>query len=156
MATPNVLMAVKSSQNVVQEETQLRPKDVQNLLNKWFKKLENPSRPGESEKGLKSREAQQKYFDLLEEALEEIWDSKKSDSPYIKKLCSQNNPYDFAETLEREVEGILHFENKIEPKETFFLYYFHRRQLEDAALNLEDAASKKRFSANKQIGRIWA
>ena len=157
MATPNILKAVNSCQALEQTVKQLTDKDVKNLLNEWFEELKNPSRPGGSEKGLKIMGDQNNYFDLLEEALEEICASKPKpyppppSPPYIEQLCSQNNPYDFAKTLEQAVEATLHFEDKINPKTTFLLYYSHHR-------HLKDTASKKLFSAtaNKQIGRIWA
>ncbi len=102
------------------------------------------------------------YFSDLEYALQLICQDtpppyppslgKKPDEQkelYIEQLCSSNNPYDFAKTLEQAVDGVLHFKNKIGPDEKFFLYYFHRRQLEKAAY-------EKWFSSDKQIGRIWA
>lgn len=104
-------------------------------------------------KKLQISEFQSGYFELLEESLRGICDSKlyppSLSKPYLEQLCSKNNPYDFTETLELAVDATLHFEDLIDPKKTFFLYYFHRQQL-------QDAASKKWFSTGKQIGRVWA
>ncbi len=111
---------------------------------------DNPSQPKE----LKTMQDVQIYFDRLNKALAKIKELTcylpYLEKAYIETLCLQNNPYDFAETLEQAVDGTLHFEKEIEdPKTTFVLYYFHRRQL-------EEAASEMWFSTNKQIGRVWA
>ena len=158
MATSNILKAVNSSQGL--EQTQLPVREVTSLLKKWFKNLDNPSPPEESYKKGKTWEDVHNYFYLLDEARDEILKSQSLCSlpseeadleklSYTERLCSQNNPYDFAETFEKAVDEILNFENKIDPNKTFFLYYFHRRQL-------QDAASEKWFKTAHKIGKIWA
>lgn len=135
------------------QETSLEENDLHNLLYTWFHNLEKPSPPKDVLRGVKTQEYQESYFDRLEEGIEEIFKRKDLPPPpsrsYLERICRQNNPYDFAVTVEKAVAGILHFDNKIEPDRTFFLYYFHRRQL-------EEAASQEWFSSYKQIGRIWA
>ena len=126
-------------------------------LDQMLKGTENPSQPKE----LKHLEGVQEYFVLLNEALtkitEDLTQIKESEShpPHLEKsyieklekLWSINNPYGFAEILEKAVDALLHFENKVTPKKTFLLYYFHRQQL-------QQAARKKLFSTSKQIGRV--
>jgi hypothetical protein len=131
------------------QEKPLKPKDVVNLLNKWFRDLENPSSPPKSEKVVRGQEDLQKYFADLNQAVNEI--SADPPKPYIEKLSHVSNPYDFAKILEKIIEDILRREGKIDPnpRKAYYLYYFHKQQL-------VNAASAKWFSSTKQIGRIWA
>ena len=133
------------------------PED-QKLIERLLKVKEHPS----PEQSLKHLQGVQKYFVLLNEALTQINEDlvqikeSKSHPPHItteymkelEKLCSRNNPYGFVKTLEEAVDTILHLTNKINPKETFILYYFHRRKL-------QKDASDKWFSSYKQIGKVW-
>ncbi len=154
MATPKTLQAINSRQALEKTAQQLPPERVKTLLKNWFKNLTNPSR----REGETSRDVE-KYFDLLQKALQDIYDEKtyppSLEKPYIEELRSKKNPYDFAKTLELAVDGTLHFEEEIDPKTTFFLHHFHRRQLEKAWEGgvLE---SREVVSTNRQIGRIWA
>ena len=153
MDTNKIKQALEIDKFLVEEQTKFSVKHLKNLLNDWLEQLKNPSRSGGLTKGVDFLKKQQDYFDLLEEALEKIYESKNypptPKQSYIQQLCSQNNPYDFAIKLEKAVDGILHFENKLEPKETFLLHYFHR-------LQLEDCFSEKMSYSNLKTGRIWA
>ena len=118
------------------------------MLNKWFRDLDNPAPPPKSEKVTRSLEGLQKYFTDLNQALREI--STDPPKPYIDRLCSVKNSYDFARMLEKIVEEVLYSEGKMDlaTRKAYYLYYFHREQL-------EKAASDKLFFFSKQIGRIW-
>jgi hypothetical protein len=132
------------------EKLNSKDKDIVALLNEWFRNLSNPSAPPKSEKvvkadGVQDEISHQDYFSFLSEALQEIkTDPKKI---YMERLRSATNPYDFALILQATVEEILYSTGKIDRglRKAFYLFYFHRRQLEKAAFD-------KCFSSFKQIG----
>jgi hypothetical protein len=147
----NISRCVQDYYNKQLQEKSLEPTDIVELLKHWFSTLTEPKLlpRQKSEKVVRGQEDLQKYFSDLNQAVNEIGADPKK--PYIEALSHVNNPFDFAKIFENIVEEILRREGKIDPnpRQAYYLYYFHQQQL-------VNAASAKWFSSIKQIGRVWA
>jgi hypothetical protein len=121
--------------------------DITTLLDEWFQHLENPCPPpGTGKKVRKAFESLHKYFSDLEGALQTI----SNDSEKLNALGKATNPFDFATILELIIGEILLYEGKRDPmyEQVYYLYYFHRKQL-------EESARMQLFPNSAQIGGIF-
>jgi hypothetical protein len=120
--------------------------NIVTILDEWFQHLEKPCPPEVTGKKVrKAFEALHKYFSDLDGALQSI----SSNPTKLRRLGSKTNPFDFATLLEIFVGEILLDEGKVDPtrEQVYYLYYFHRRQL-------EQSTREHLFPDSSQIGSI--